>query len=139
MLNFGLKLLHYWRPLRKTSYLKIKGLCGTVIYNLQKRSWKGCKNRATRRQTGEQPNNEPTTGTRATTRPFPTKKKATPFYRCLHILILTLAHFLNCFNKLWQRIFFRSHKDINLSSINMEFPITHEGNFSLCCKFTCYG
>ena len=36
MLNFGLKLLHYWRLLRKTSYLKIKGLCGKGIYNLLK-------------------------------------------------------------------------------------------------------
>ena len=78
MPNFGLPLLLNWRLLRKTSYLKIKGLCGTVIYNLQKRSWKGCKNRATRRQTGELPNNEPTTGTTAATRPFPAKKKATP-------------------------------------------------------------
>ena len=47
MPNFGLPLLLNWRPLRKTSYLKITGLCRTVIYNLQKRSWKGCKNRAT--------------------------------------------------------------------------------------------
>lgn len=28
--------------------------------------------------------NEPTTGTRAATRPFLAKKKATPFYRCRH-------------------------------------------------------
>ena len=47
MPNFGLPLLLNWRPLRKTSYLKIKGLYGKSIYNLQKRSWKGCKNRAT--------------------------------------------------------------------------------------------
>ena len=36
MPNFGLSLLLNWRPLRKTSYLKIKGLCGKVIYNLLK-------------------------------------------------------------------------------------------------------
>ena len=75
MPNFGLSLLLNWRPLRKTSCLKIKGLWGTIIFNLQKRSWKGCKNRATRRQTGELPNNEPTKGTRAATRPFLAKKK----------------------------------------------------------------
>ena len=70
MPNFGLPLLLNWRLLRKTSYLKIKGLCRTVIYNLQKRSWKGCKNRATQRQTGTLPSNEPTTRTIAATRPF---------------------------------------------------------------------
>ena len=36
MPNFGLPLLLNWRLLRKTSYLKIKGLCGKVIYNLLK-------------------------------------------------------------------------------------------------------
>ena len=36
------------------------------------------QNRATRRQTGELPSNEPTKVTRAATRPFPAKKKATP-------------------------------------------------------------
>ena len=34
MPNFGLPLLLNRRPLRKTSYLKIKGLCGKGIYNL---------------------------------------------------------------------------------------------------------
>ena len=37
MPNFGLPLLLNWRLLRKTSYLKIKGLCGKSIYNLQKK------------------------------------------------------------------------------------------------------
>ena len=84
MPNFGLSLLLNWRPLRKTSCLKIKGLWGTIIFNLQKRSWKGCKNRATRRQTGELPNNEPTKGTRAATRPFLAKKKGDTVNRCRH-------------------------------------------------------
>ena len=42
------------------------------------------QNRATWRQTRGLPNYEPTTGTRAATRPFLAKKKATPFYRCRH-------------------------------------------------------
>ena len=78
MPNFGLPLLLNWRPLRKTSYLKIKGLCGQGIYNLLKTELDKRKNRATRRQTGELPSNEPTKVTRAATHPFPAKKKATP-------------------------------------------------------------
>ena len=74
MPNFGLPLLLNWRLLRKTSYLKIKGLCGTVIYNLQKRSWKGCKNRATLAANSTLPSNQPTKGTRAATRPLKRKK-----------------------------------------------------------------
>ena len=75
MPNFGLLLLLNWRLLQKTSYLKIKGQWGMVIYNLQKRSWKGCKNRATRRQTGLLPNIQPSRGTTAATRPFLGKEK----------------------------------------------------------------
>ena len=52
MPNFGLPLLLNWRLLRKTSYLKIKGLCGKGIYNLLKTELDKRKNRATRRQTG---------------------------------------------------------------------------------------
>ena len=78
MPNFGLPLLLNWRPLRKTSYLKIKGLCGKGIYNLLKTELDKRKNKATRRQTGELPSNEPTKVTRAATRPFLAKKKATP-------------------------------------------------------------
>ena len=84
MPNFGLSLLLNWRLLRKTSYLKIKGLCGTVIYNLLKTELDKRKNRATRRQTGELPNNEPTKGTRAATRPFLAKKKGDTVNRCRH-------------------------------------------------------
>ena len=36
MPNFGLPLLLNRRLIGKTSYLKIKGLCGTIIFNLQK-------------------------------------------------------------------------------------------------------
>ena len=78
MPNFGLKLLLYWRLLRKTSCLEIKGLCGKGIYNLQKQSWKGSKNRVTRQQTRRLSEQSPTLGTTAATRPFPAKKKATP-------------------------------------------------------------
>ena len=74
MPNFGLPLLLNWLPLRKTSYLKIKGLCGKVIYNLQKRSWKGCKNRATRRQSGAYPTTA-SQGNKSRATPF-----STPFY-----------------------------------------------------------
>ena len=74
MPNFGLPPLLNWRLLRKTSYLKIKGLCGKDIYNLLTTELDKRKNRATRRQTGELPNYEPTTGTRAATRSFPAKK-----------------------------------------------------------------
>ena len=68
MLNFGLPLLLNWRPLRKTSYLKIKGLCGMVIYNLQKRSWKVAK---TTQHGGNQERIRPppAKGTTAATRP----------------------------------------------------------------------
>ena len=47
MPNFGLPLLLNWRPLRKTSCLKIKGLCGKSIYNLLKTELDKRKNRAT--------------------------------------------------------------------------------------------
>ena len=47
MPNFGLPLLLNWRLLRKTSYLKTKGLCGKVIYNLLKTELDKRKNRAT--------------------------------------------------------------------------------------------
>ena len=78
MLNFVLPLLFNWRLLRKTSCLKIRGLCGKGIYNLLKTELDKRKNRATRRQTGELPSDEPTKATRAATRPFLAKKKATP-------------------------------------------------------------
>ena len=55
MPNFGLPLLLNWRPLRKTSYLKITGLCRTVIYNLQKRSWTNAKTGQLWRQSGAYP------------------------------------------------------------------------------------
>ena len=47
-----------------------------------KRSWNDCKNRATRRQTGELPNNEPTKETTAATRPLKRKKKGDTENRC---------------------------------------------------------
>ena len=47
MPNFGLPLLLNWRLLRKTSYLKIKGQCGKVIYNLLETELDKRKNRAT--------------------------------------------------------------------------------------------
>ena len=53
MPNFGLPLLHYWRHLRKTSYLKIKGQCGKGIYNLLTTELDKRKNRATRRKSGK--------------------------------------------------------------------------------------
>ena len=69
MPNFGLPLLLNWRLLRKTSYLKIKGLCGKVIYNLLITELDECKNRATLAANSTLPSNEPTTETRAATRP----------------------------------------------------------------------
>ena len=52
MLNFSLPLLLNWRLLRKTSYLKIKGLYRKSIYNRLKTELHKRKDKAIRRPTG---------------------------------------------------------------------------------------
>ena len=74
MPKFGLPLLLNWRPLRKTSYLKIKGLCGKGIYNLLKTELDKRKNRATRRQTAR---------SQATSRPREQESRHAIFYTFL--------------------------------------------------------
>ena len=69
MPNFGLPLLLNWRLLRKTYYLKIKGLCGKVIYNLLKTELERLQKQGNSGGNQERIRPPPAKGTTAATRP----------------------------------------------------------------------